>query len=183
MFKTSKMSVRNENAQRRCKPVWGLGLGGWEGFLCWPWSGRCQQLHPSPLPRHQSVYTGRSAPACAHSGLDQPWRYVPKVAPGEDIQPVHLTLNLPTNLSSVAPSSSLAFPLNSSYVFTQSSKGPNSASSSLLYSCRERLSASLHWTFLSLTYILTLEIENSCWIENHIHHSDHSCPTSSNYQW
>lgn len=48
-----------------------------------------------------------------------------------------LTLNFPTNLSSLVPSSSLAFPLNSSYVFTQSSKCPNSPSSSLLYSCGE----------------------------------------------
>lgn len=51
-----------------------------------------------------------------------------------------LTLNFPTNLSSLVPSSSLAFPLNSSYVFTQSSNCSNSLSSSLLYSYGETVS-------------------------------------------
>lgn len=73
----------------------------------------------------------------AASGLDDCVEDASMV-PTEDVQPRCLTLNLPTNLSSVAPSSSLAFPLNSSYVFTQSLKEPNSASSSLSYSCRDR---------------------------------------------
>lgn len=144
----------NENAQRRCKPVWGLGPGYWEGFLCWLWSAQRHRLRPGPLHHPQTVYTGRIVPAYAHSGLDQcedMSSVCLDIRKGKDIRANRLTLNFPTNLSSVAPSSSLAFPLNSSYVFTQSSKGPNSASSSLLYSCRDIVSIIL--TFPCLTFI------------------------------
>lgn len=62
-----------QDSQRQCKYVWGLGQGRWEGSLWWLCSAQSLQVCPIPLTHRQSACTGRTAPAETHNHSVKFW--------------------------------------------------------------------------------------------------------------